>query len=131
MSFYDFWGICPLFFWNVAISVTSISNICAKYSFLLTTLGNPATSTEGWPDGKESDWFPGQSQRRGEAPEESKWEWTAQKANNWGQCQAQAMVQPLIKPYFSSLVHSQVRFPGQQGRHFTNQRYSVFHFFTS
>ena len=123
MSFYDFWGICPLFFffWNAAISVISISNICTK-KFLLTTLGNPAISKEGWPDGKESDCFPGQSGGRGETPEESKWGWTAQKANSWGQCQAQVMVQTLIKPYFSSLVHSQERFPGQQGRHFTNQQ---------
>ena len=36
---------------------------------------------------------------------------------------------PLIKPYFSSLVHFQVRFPGKQGRHFINQIYSVFLFF--
>ena len=35
----------------------------------------------------------------------------------------------LIKPYFSSLVHFQVRFPGKQGRHFINQIYSVFLFF--
>ena len=36
------------------------------------------------------------------------------------------MVQPLIKPCFSSLVHFQVRFSGKQGIHFINQIYSVF-----
>ena len=71
----------------------------------------------------------GQSGGRGETPEESKWEWTAQKANSWGQCQAQVMVQPLIKPCLPSLVHFQVRFPGKQERHFINQIYSVFLFF--
>ena len=135
--------MCVCLAWNLCLSMTfgdsalfffffflKCCYICNKYIRHLHKK-IPATSKEGWPDGKESGCFPDQSGGRGEAPEEYKWGWTAQKANRWGQCQAQVMVQPFIKPYFSSLVHSQERFPGQQGRHFTNQRYSVFHFFRS
>ena len=92
------------FFWNAAISVTGISNSCTKKFLPSDNIRKSAISKEGWPDGKESDCFPGQSGGRGETPEESKWGWTAQKAKSWGQCQAQVMVQSLIKPYFSSLL---------------------------
>ena len=73
-------GNLPSFFWNAAISVTGISNSCTKKFLPSDYIRKSAISKEGWPDGKESDCFPGQSGGRGETPEESKWGWTAQKA---------------------------------------------------
>ena len=53
MSFYDFWEICPLSFTkqslnDVVMLHTKIPSFCLDER-------NPATSTEGWPNDKESD----------------------------------------------------------------------------